>query len=77
MTTTDTIRLLFHLRNSPDLKLRATVRSLIRSDIRLARGRSAVECIEMATRVSPRVNTARVRLHRLTSQRERPAWTSR
>jgi hypothetical protein len=34
---TDTIRLLFHLRNSPDLKLRDIVRSLIRSDIRVAR----------------------------------------
>jgi hypothetical protein len=33
----DTIRLLVHLRNSPDLKLRAIVRQLIRADIRKAR----------------------------------------
>ena len=33
----DTIRLLVHLRNSPDLKLRAIVRPLIRADIRKAR----------------------------------------
>jgi hypothetical protein len=36
-TMKDTIRLLFHLRNSPDLKLRAIVRKLIRSDIRMAK----------------------------------------
>ena len=33
----DTFRLLVHLRNSPDLKLRAIVRQLIRADIRKAR----------------------------------------
>lgn len=33
----DMINVLFHLRNSPDLKLRAIVRKLIRSDIRVAK----------------------------------------
>jgi len=37
MDVHDTIRLLVHLRNSPDLKLRAIVRELIRADIRKAR----------------------------------------
>lgn len=37
-----TIRLLVHLRNSPDLKLRAIVRELIRADIRKARLSSSV-----------------------------------
>ena len=37
MDIDDMLRLLIHLRNSPDLKLRAIVRTLLRSDIRRAR----------------------------------------